>query len=180
MYKREKREVRCLQFEDVYKLYYRDVYYFLLSLSGNPQTAEELTQETFYRALQNIHRFKGNCHLKTWLCQIVKNTYLSWIKKQKHLSNGEIQEERIMDAGAEVHAERNVPEAMYIRKEETLSIYKILHILDEPYKEVFTLRTLGDLSYREIGEIFEHGEGWARVTYHRAKLKLQELIKEVP
>ena len=85
MYEREKREVRCLQFEDVYKLYYRDVYYFLLSLSGNPQTAEELTQETFYRALQNIHRFKGNCHLKTWLCQIAKNTYLSWIKKQKHL-----------------------------------------------------------------------------------------------
>lgn len=73
-----------------------------------------------------------------------------------------------------------MPEALYIRKEEALSIYRVLHILEEPYKEVFTLRTLGELSYREIGEIFDRGEGWARVTYHRAKLKIQEMIKEVP
>ena len=75
-------------FEEVYKRYYRDVYYYLLSLSSNPQTAEDLTQETFYKALKNIHRFKGDCQLKTWLCQIGKNTYLSWLKKQKHLADG--------------------------------------------------------------------------------------------
>ena len=71
------------------------------------------------------------------------------------------------------------PEVICLKKDETLSIYKVLHCLEEPYKEVFTLRTLGDLSFREIGEIFDRKEGWARVTYHRAKLKLQELMKEV-
>lgn len=75
---------------------------------------------------------------------------------------------------------RNAPETLCIRKEEALSVYKVLHLLQEPYKEVFTLKTLGELSYKEIGEIFEKGEGWARVTYHRAKLKIQERIKEVP
>ena len=76
---------------------------------------------------------------------------------------------------------KDTPESQYIRKEEALSIYKILHILEEPYKEVFTLRALGELSYREIGEIFGRGEGWARVTYYRAKIKIQEILRqEVP
>lgn len=166
-----------MQFEDVYKLYYRDVYYFLLSLSGDPQLAEELTQETFYRALRNIYKFKGNCQLKTWLCQIGKNEYVSHMRKQKHLA-----EEMILPEASDYTrpSGENEPEVLCVRKDEALSIYKVLHLLGEPYKEVFTLRTLGDLSYKEIGEIFERGEGWARVTYHRAKLKIQEMIREVP
>lgn len=170
-----------MRFEDVYKLYYRDVYYFLLSLCGNPERAEELTQETFYRALKNIHKFKGECHLKSWLCQIGKNAYLSWIKKQKHLADDStIRPECLGEFAADKTVAGDSPEKLYIRKEETLSIYKVLHLLEEPYKEVFTLRTLGELSYREIGEIFGRGEGWARVIYHRAKLKIQEIIREVP
>lgn len=174
------KEVRCLRFEDVYKRYHREVYYFLLSLSQNPQIAEELTQETFYRALKNIDKFKGDCHLKTWLCQIGKNTYLSWAKKRKHLADEELCPETHAGTRIAEGVDGGEPEYLYIRKEESLSIYKILHVLEEPYKEIFTLRTLGELSYKEIGEIFGHGEGWARVTYHRAKLKIQELIREVP
>lgn len=166
-----------MEFEEVYKLYHKDVYYFLLSLCANPDIAEELTQETFYRALQNIHKFKGDCKLKSWLCQIGKNAYISWQRKQKHLAGDALRMEDV--AGTEEWSGENEPETCYIRKAETLSIYKVLHILDEPYKEVFTLRTLGELSFREIGEIFGKGEGWARVIYHRAKLKIKERIQEV-
>lgn len=169
-----------MQFEDVYKLYYRDVYYFLLSLSCDPEIAEELTQETFYRALIGIHKFKGDCQLKSWLCQIGKNAYLSWRKKQKHLADDATQMDKLPSDGTGGETTEGEPELLCIRKEETLSIYKVLHILQEPYKEVFTLRTLGELSYKEIGEIFGRGEGWARVVYHRAKLKIQEMIREVP
>ncbi|MEZ3436014.1 MAG: RNA polymerase sigma factor [Lachnospiraceae bacterium] len=167
-------------FEDVYKQYYRDVYYFLLSICSNPELAEELTQETFYRALKNIDRFKGECQLKSWLCQIGRNAYLSWAKKQKHLAEKELEPEKIHDAGEEKGQAGENPLVQCIRKDQALSIYKVLHLLNEPYKEVFTLRTLGELSYKEIGEIFGRGEGWARVNYHRAKLKIQEMIKEVP
>ena len=84
-----------MQFEDVYKLYYRDVFYYLLSMTGDAQTAEDLTQETFYRALKYIDRFKGECHFKTWLCRIGKNVYISWKKKQKRLTGGEVNLENI-------------------------------------------------------------------------------------
>lgn len=168
-----------MKFEDIYKQYYRDVYYFLLSISGNPELAEELTQETFYRALTNIHRFKGECQLKSWLCQIGKNAYLSWAKKQRHRASKELEPEKLHCNEESAGQAESSPEVRCMKKEQALSIYKVLHLLDEPYKEVFTLRTLGELSYKEIGEIFGHGEGWARVNYHRAKLKIQERIKEV-
>ena len=167
-----------MKVEDIYKRYYKDVYYFLLSLSSSPELSEELTQETFYRALGSIGRFKGECQIQSWLCQIGKNAYLSWVKKQKHLAGSGLREEL---SGEEKNEGReDSPEKLFIRKEETLSIYKVLHLLKEPYKEVFTLRILGELSYKEIGEIFGKGEGWARVICHRAKLKIQEMIKEVP
>lgn len=169
-----------MNFEDVYKRYYRDVYYFLLSMSSNPELSEELTQETFYRALKNIHRFHGECQLQSWLCQIGRNTYLSWVKKQKHHAGSILESEELHTGGANAEHREDSPEILCIRKDEALSIYRVLHLLQEPYKEVFTLRTLGELSYKEIGEIFGRGEGWARVTYHRAKLKIQEMLREVP
>lgn len=170
-----------MNFEELYKLYFKDVYLFVLAMSRDPDIAEEITQETFYKALKNINKFQGDCSVKTWLCQIAKNTYLTHQKKQNHfVSEDSIRGPDHSDASAaHPSADLGNAEAIYIRKEETLSIYKVLHHLDEPFKEVFTLRTLGDLSFKEIGEIFGRKEGWARVTYFRAKQKIQELIKEV-
>ena len=169
-----------MDFEEIYTLYFRDVYLFILAMSKNAELAEELTQETFFKALKGIDRFEHASSVKTWLCQIGKNTYLSYLKKQKHLAGNVSDSEESRAAREGGKLEENSPEALCIRRDEALSIYKVLHLLQEPYKEVFTLRTLGDLSYKEIGEIFGRGEGWARVTYHRAKLKIQEMIREVP
>lgn len=171
-----------MDFEEMYQMYFRDVYLFILAMSGNPHIAEEITQETFYKALKNIGRFKGSCSAKTWLCQIGKNTYLTYLKKQRRFAREDIEshpERPGARTSSEASAEQASAEAIYLKKDEALSLYKILHHLEEPYKEVFTLRTLGDLSFKEIGEIFGRKEGWARVTHHRARLKIQELIKEV-
>lgn len=157
-----------MEFDQLYEKYFKDVYLFMLSMSKEPEIAEEITQETFYKALKGIKGYKGQCSLKVWLCQIAKNTYFTWCKKRKVDSI-----ERIPDKVSSHDVENE-----YIVKEGTLSIYKILHGLSDPYKEVFTLRTLGDLSFKEIGEIFEKSEGWARITFHRAKLKIQQLLKE--
>lgn len=166
-----------MDFEEVYSLYFREVYLFILAMSKDAEIAEEITQETFFRALKGADKFKHACSVKTWLCQIGKNTYLTYLKKRKRLIG-----EETSSAGVDTRdrqGEAQSPEAICLKKDEALSIYKVLHCLEEPYKEVFTLRTLGDLSFREIGEIFGRKEGWARVTYHRAKLKLQEYVKEV-
>ena len=153
----------------MYRLYFKDVYLFILAMSKSPDIAEEITQETFFKVLKNINKYRGECSVKTWLFQIAKNTYLSHIKKTKHQET----EDKISDSES---SSQHSMESMCISKDEALSIYKVLHYLEEPYKEVFTLRTLGELSFREIGEIFGRKEGWARVTYHRAKSKIREQI----
>ena len=72
---------------------------------------------------------------------------------------------------------------MFFRKDLNLSdtarqLYLLLHRLEEPYKEVFTLRTLGELPFAQIGALFQKGDGWARVIYYRAKQKIQEMLQE--
>ena len=166
-----------MDFEEIYSMYFREVYLFILAMSKSPDIAEEITQETFFKALKGAHKFEHACSVKTWLCQIGKNTYLTYLKKHKRLAGEETGFSRTDTKASQ--GEVQSPEVICLKKDETLSIYKVLHCLEEPYKEVFTLRTLGDLSFREIGEIFDRKEGWARVTYHLAKLNLQELMKEV-
>ena len=166
-----------LNIQEVYEQYFTVVYRYLLSLSHNTHIAEELTQETFFRAMKAIHKFKGECQLGTWLCQIAKHTYFSWKKKHRRevISDSPkvLEEDRLRSN----QLERTLDEQVG-RRQESMEIYRILHDLEEPYKEVFTLRVLGELSYSEIGEVFGRKEGWARVTFHRAKIKIQQLMQK--
>ncbi|MDC3425146.1 RNA polymerase sigma factor [Aquibacillus sp. 3ASR75-11] len=157
------------EFESIYIQYFRDVYSFVLSLSRNEKIAEEITQETFFKALKSIDKFNGNCKINVWLCQIAKNTYFTYLGKQKRYDSAD-------DVGEK--ASENGIEAMILDKEKTLRIHQILHSLDEPYKEVFTLRVFGELSFKQISQLFEKTESWARVTFHRAKQKIQSMLKE--
>lgn len=158
-----------IDFEDVYDRFFKDVYLFVLAMSGNPSIAEDITQETFFRALKEVDHFKGNCSVRSWLCQIAKNLYIDDSRRRKRLQS-------VKDELAERFSKGEDAEASVIRREEALCVYKALHCLEEPYKEVFSLRTLGELSFKEIAEIFEKSESWARVTYHRAKLKIKEVF----
>lgn len=150
-------------FEAVYDLYFKDVYRYALSLAKNEALAEEITQETFFKALKSIDRFDGRCRLYVWLCQIAKNTYLNLLKKEKkhrHFSETDESPENI--------------ELDFVNQESALEIHRILHRLEEPYKEVFSLRTFGELSFLQIAALFDKTESWARVTYYRAKCKIKE------
>ena len=152
------------EFEEVYRLYFRDVYRYCLALTRDEQVAEEVTQETFFKALKAIDKFDGKCRLYVWLCQIAKHTYLSMLQKRRageELPNpsGESLEEKLLT------------------KESAFEIHQILHALEEPYKEVFSLRTFGELPFRQIGALFGKTESWARVTYHRARLKIREELQ---
>jgi RNA polymerase sigma factor (sigma-70 family) len=148
----------------IYHQYFRDVYVFVLSLSRDEHIAEEITQETFFKALKSIDTFKGTCKMNVWLCQIAKNTYFSYLEKQKRFAA------KPRDDKA---SEQDVEKAV-VNKADTLRIHKLLHALDEPYKEVFTLRVFGELSFADISQIFGKSESWARVTFHRAKQKIQD------
>ena len=151
--------------DKVYRKYFTDVYRYILSLCKNEALAEEITQESFFKALKGLDSFKGECSLYAWLCQIAKNTYLTHLKKQKRFTENEPE--------FELQSNTKTIEEEYDLKEKSYLLHKALHKMEEPYKEVFTLRTFGELSFSQIAELFGKTESWARVTYHRARLKLR-------
>lgn len=154
-------------FENIYSEYYDTVFQYVLSLCREEVWAEEITQEAFFKALKGIDTFRGNCKLSVWLCQIAKNTFYTEVKKKQ----------RQVEYPLEVIPLEDNYEQKIFNKETAFEIHKVLHQLSEPYKEVFWMRTFGELSFAEIGKLFGKTESWARVTYHRAKLRIKEDMK---
>ena len=156
--------------EALYEQYFHDVYRYLRALTQNDSLAEELTQETFFRAMRTLDSFKGNCDVRVWLCQIAKNAYISLCRRQKH-HTGEELPENVRDTAPSVQ--------LALEESETVQeIHKILHAMKEPYKEVFMLRVFGELSFRQIGALFGKTENWACVTFYRAKQKIMNEMEE--
>lgn len=155
--------------EGIYQAYFQDVYRYILKLSGNPDIAGEITSETFFKAMDGISRFRGDCEVRIWLCQIAKNCYYSYLRAQKKTAS--LEELEKLSGGIS-------PEEFFDDRENSNRIYAALHRLPEPYKEVFLLRSLGELSFRQIGELFGKTENWACVTYHRARAKIIAEMEE--
>lgn len=157
-------------FEEIYRLYFKDVYLYIRRLSGDEDIAQEITADTFYKALKSMDNFRGDCDVKVWLCQIAKNSYYTYLKKSKRLSS-------IEDSLYELQDKDNFVDDL-IKSDEAKLIQKILHKVDEPYKEVFMWRVYADMSFKEIGQIFSKSENWACVTYHRARKIIRERLEE--
>ena len=147
--------------EALYRQYFHDVFLYLKAVTKSDDIAEELTQETFFKAMKSLDSFKGGCEVRVWLCQIAKNCWYSYCRKQKHIA-GELPEDLTAPP----------PTLNFEDKETVLEIHRILHTLAEPYKEVFTLRVFGELPFKDIAGLFGKTENWAAVTFHRAKLKI--------
>ena len=153
------------EFEAIFKDFTPIVFRFLLSLCGDESLAEELTSETFYQAYLHIGKFRGDCKIETWLCQIAKNALYKEQKRRGRFTQGNYLES--------VETDNNFFEVI-ANKEQAMQIHKHLHLLNEPYREVFMLRVFGDLSFKEIADICDKSESWAKVTFYRAKDKLIE------
>ena len=152
-------------FEAVYEELFPQVYRYLLVLCGDRDLAEELAQETFFQAIQHIDSFRGDCKLYVWLCQIGKRKYLAGLRRQKR--SGEMPD-------LERQPSPDQLEERLLDRESAMERHRRLHALPEPYREVFSLRVFGELSFGEIAQLFSRTESWARVTYHRARSKLKE------
>ncbi len=161
-----------MNIEELYRTYFDIVYRYIRSISQNGSLAEEVTQETFFKALKKADQFRGDCDVRVWLCQIAKNTLYDHLKKQKKQLLGDEKLEKIESAGGELLEEK------LAQRSQAMEIHKVLHRLSEPYKEVFSLRTFGELTFREIGMLFGKSENWARVTYYRARVKIREELEQ--
>ena len=159
---------------EMYKSYANEVKRFLHCLTSNVDLAEELTQETFYQAVKSIHRYNGECKLSVWLCQIAKHTYYDYLKKEKYRKHASL--EQLAQTGVDIQSYEDLPDAALIKKGTLQAIHHEIQRLKEPHREIFLLRTTLEISFKEIGEIFEKSENWARVTYYRAKCQLAERV----
>lgn len=154
--------------EKLYDAYYMRVFSYAMTMTGDRHLAEEITQETFFRAFTRLNSFRGESDEVTWLCAIAKNLLCD--EKRRRGRIGPLQKDM-------TGREKGVEQAASDR-DASFRIHLALHALEEPYREVFELRVFGELSFRQIGEIFAKTENWARVTYHRARLRLRERMGE--
>lgn len=157
-----------MDFEQLYNTYYMQVYSFVMTLAKNRHMSEEITQKTFFKAMTAKNKYRGASSEFTWLCAIAKNLFADELRERKH--TGEIADEGI----SATDIENEIADEDF-----AFRIHKVLHDLDEPYKEVFQLRVFGELSFQKIGSLFNKTENWARVTYHRARLKIQERMEQI-
>ncbi len=155
--------------EKLYEAFYMKVFSYVMTLAGDREEAMEITQETFFRAISTSHTFRGESESLTWLCAIAKNIFID--EKRRNARFTEEVPEDMPDPGKSF-------EKSLIDTDTSIRVHKILHQMDEPYKEVFQLRVFGELSFKEIGSIFGKTETWARVTYHRARIMIKERMEE--
>lgn len=157
-----------MEFDEIYTTYFRDVYLYIHKLSNSEHIAEEITSDTFFKAMNSIDRFRGDCDIRVWLCQIAKNCYYSYLKKASRVDSVE---------NIEI-AEQSISLEERLSQQDTAKqIQKILHEIPETYKEVFMWRVFAELSFKQIGQIFNKSENWACVTYHRARNKIKEKLE---
>lgn len=158
------------EFELIYRSYFQNVYKYLLKLSKDEKLAEELTSETFFKALKAIDHFQGKSSISTWLITIARNSYFNYLKSNRDFTD--------IDEVTEISDDKVDIEAQFIENETSTKIYSIICILDEPYKEIFKLRVFEELSFKQIGEMYGKTENWACVTYHRAKSKIKARLED--
>ena len=158
-----------MDFEQLYSACFRKVYRFAFSLCRSPEEAEEIAQETFFRAMEKIGSLPEDASVEAWLLRIAHNLFISSCRKKKRIDPYAETEMIPAEDGLEDKLSDEAHAGQILRH---------LHELDEPYKEVFMLRVFGELRYAQIASLFGKTESWARVTFYRAKLDIQNRIKE--
>lgn len=158
-----------MNFEALYTACFHKLYRFALSLSRSETEAEEIVQETFLRAMQSVGKLPDETNLDAWLFRVARNVHISRLRKRK---------KEVSDAALDVVPSGEDIEDRLLNQDQAHHILRLLHTLDEPYKEVFTLRALGDVPYAQISSLFGKSESWARVTFHRARLLLTERMNK--
>ena len=152
--------------EKVYKQYFETVNKYLFCLTHDSDISEELTQETFYKAIKKIDTYRGECKMAVWLCQIAKNLWYDYCRKNKRIVN----EDQMLEMTS-----INTTEEQVISTQEKILLYQKMQKLDKETREVIYLRITGELSFKEISTILDKTENWARVTFYRGKNKLKEV-----
>ena len=152
--------------DEIYKKYANLIKNYIFTITGDKSLAEEIMQETFIVAINQIDKFRGDCKIYVWLLSIAKKILYKETKKNNLSNLLNIDELEITD--------KKDIEAEFIKKDNKFRLYEAIQKLDASTREVMYLRLTGNFSFKEIGKILNKSENWARVVFFRGKKKLEE------
>jgi RNA polymerase sigma-70 factor (ECF subfamily) len=157
------------EFENLVKLYYRDLYRFGFNLTGSEADACDLTQETFYIWANKGHQLKNPANVKAWLFTTLHREFLKIRRRQKRFAHEPINE------GAQ-----NLPHvsADVVDRIDSQTMLNVLDKIDDAYRAPLVLYYVEDLSYNQIAEVLEIPLGTVQSRIARAKIKLFQLLTE--
>lgn len=154
--------------EEIYQEIHPKIFAFFYVKTGSQTVSEDLTHDVFYEACKGIKSFSGKSSLQTWLFAIAKNLLKKYYRSKRYNQNL-----NTMLSTGSIESEKS-PEDIFLMNEENRNLIQRIQALDDLQKEIVTLRIYGELSFYEIGQLVDKSENYVRVTFHRAKLKLQK------
>lgn len=157
------------ELEELYSDIKDKLYSYIMKLSGNSYIAEEIVQETFCRALEQILIGKSDLS-SAWFYTVAKHLYFNYIKKQNKYKYTEEFDTEDVDSP-------NNPDDNLIKSDEADAIKRVLSQLKDNYREILELREFKELSYDDIAKITGMNLVQVKVTLYRARSKFKELYK---
>ncbi len=142
-------------------------------MCSDEDLAEELTQETFFRAFSSIGKYKGDSSVYTWLAAIAKYTYFSYMRKNRLMMDSIPLDEAVNHFCA---GKYNLPDGEIDREEIYGAMRRLVTELPDKYKEVVLLRIYAEMSFKDVALTLGISESSAKVLYFRAKTKLKESL----
>ncbi len=158
--------------EAVYKCYMNDIYRYLLSLLGHPQTAEDLLQDTFVKAYEHLDSYQGE-KVRPWLFKAAYYAYVDWYRREKR--------QIVTDPGlfAVIYqAADSGPEETYLYEEKINHWFKVTRALPEKSRQILILRDYYEFSYQEIADILNISLANVKVSLYRARQTIREVMKD--
>ena len=158
--------------DDVLKYHMNDIYHYLLKLSGHPQTAEDLLQDTFVKAFEHLESYHGE-KVRPWLFKVAHNTYIDWYRREKRQipTDPDLLTELTRAVGPE-------PEAEFLQGERIDAWLAAMQLLSEKSRQILILRDYHGFSYLEIAEILNLSLANVKVTLYRARITIREVMKD--
>jgi len=164
--------MKGVSIETVYKYHMNDIYHYLLKLSGHPQTAEDLLQDTFIKAFEHLESYHGE-KVRPWLFKVAYHTYVDWYRREKWQiptnPNLITEQTRAVDPG---------PEAAFLQRENFAAWLAAIQLLPENSRQILILRDYHAFSYQEIADILNLSLANVKVTLYRSRKTIREVMKD--
>lgn len=164
----------------IFEMFYQRVYYTAYYIVQDRELAQDIVQETFLKAFQNMHTVKDGEKLGAWLAAIASRTSIDYLRKVKKW-NDVATEDHIIDEHLSKHEDYHSTVEMVVEKKFLRNI--LLQEIDElkpEHKQVLILAYLHDMKYEEIAEALDIKVTLVKTRIHRAKLKLREALETKP